>query len=116
VQMDGVTQQNAALVEESAATTQAMHEQAQALAELVALFRVDGGPVPPSTRPAAPTPPAAKPALPPARRPAAAARSAARTATKPAAAAAGTAKGTRRPAPAPASPAAATVDGEWEEF
>nr|WP_307736083.1 methyl-accepting chemotaxis protein [Massilia pinisoli] len=101
VQMDGVTQQNAALVEESAATTQAMHEQAQALAGLVALFRVDGGPVPASTRPAAPMsaapkPAATKPALPPARRPAAAAtRSAARPATK---------------------PAAATVDGEWEEF
>jgi methyl-accepting chemotaxis protein len=115
VQMDGVTQQNAALVEESAATTQAMHEQAQALAGLVALFRVDGGPVPASTRPAAPTsvaltPAAAKPALPPARRPAAAAtRSAARPATKPAAAAAGTAKGARHAAPA-------TVDGEWEEF
>jgi methyl-accepting chemotaxis protein len=89
VQMDGMTQQNAALVEESAAATRAMHEQAQALAGLVALFRVEA-----KLRPAV----AAKPALPPARRPAPAPR------PKPA---------TRPPRKATA---AATVDADWETF
>jgi len=40
-QMDGSTQQNAALVEESAAATRAMREQADRLLALVALFQVD---------------------------------------------------------------------------
>jgi methyl-accepting chemotaxis protein len=99
VQMDGVTQQNAALVEESAAATKTMHEQAQALAELVALFRVET-----RARPQA----AAKPALPPARR----ASPAPAPAPKPAAA-----KPARKAtAAAPARKAAATVDADWEEF
>ncbi|KQV51477.1 methyl-accepting chemotaxis protein [Massilia sp. Root335] len=100
VQMDGVTQQNAALVEESAAATQSMHEQAQALAERVALFRVEAK--------ARPAPTATKPALPPARRPAPA------PAARPA-----TAKPARMaPAPvrAPVRKPAATVDADWEEF
>jgi methyl-accepting chemotaxis protein len=41
MQMDGMTQQNAALVEESAAATRAMREQAAALDDLVALFDID---------------------------------------------------------------------------
>jgi len=41
VQMDQVTQQNAALVEQSAAASEAMQEQARKLAELVSVFRVD---------------------------------------------------------------------------
>lgn len=41
VQMDQVTQQNAALVEESAAASEAMQEQARKLAELVSVFRVE---------------------------------------------------------------------------
>ncbi|CAN0626406.1 Methyl-accepting chemotaxis protein I [Burkholderia multivorans] len=40
-QMDQVTQQNAALVEEAAAATQAMAEQAKALRQAVAVFQVD---------------------------------------------------------------------------
>jgi methyl-accepting chemotaxis protein-1 (serine sensor receptor) len=39
-QMDQVTQQNAALVEEAAAAAGAMHEQAQRLAAAVGVFRV----------------------------------------------------------------------------
>ena len=102
VQMDGVTQQNAALVEQSAAAARAMHEQARALAELVALFHVDG-----RARPAAP-----KPALPPAHR----------TVPAPTPASAPTAMKRVRPAPAPAAPrtparkAAATADADWEAF
>ena len=37
-----MTQQNAALVEESAAAASALHEQAQRLAEVVSLFNVGG--------------------------------------------------------------------------
>ena len=43
VQMDGVTQQNAALVEEAAAAAASMQEQAQALAELVRAFEIGDG-------------------------------------------------------------------------
>jgi methyl-accepting chemotaxis protein len=42
-QMDGVTQQNAALVEEAAAAAASMQEQAAILAELVSTFKVEGG-------------------------------------------------------------------------
>jgi methyl-accepting chemotaxis protein len=41
--MDGVTQQNAALVEEAAAAAQALREQAADLARLVSVFKVDHG-------------------------------------------------------------------------
>jgi methyl-accepting chemotaxis protein len=107
VQMDGVTQQNAALVEKSANATRAMHEQALALAELVALFRVDAG-TPPATRATSTT--AAQPALPPARQAAPASRPAPGPASRPA---------PRTPATRPAQPArktTATVDADWEEF
>jgi methyl-accepting chemotaxis protein len=40
IEMDGVTQQNAALVEEAAAAAQAMQHQAAALAQLVSVFQV----------------------------------------------------------------------------
>jgi methyl-accepting chemotaxis protein len=45
VQMDQVTQQNAALVEQSAAASEAMQEQARKLAEIVSVFRVQQGTV-----------------------------------------------------------------------
>ena len=41
VQMDGVTQQNAALVEQASAAAQAMAEQAHVLRDAVAVFRTD---------------------------------------------------------------------------
>ena len=41
LQMDDVTQQNAALVEEAAAAAESLEEQAQTLAETVAQFRMD---------------------------------------------------------------------------
>jgi methyl-accepting chemotaxis protein len=41
IEMDGVTQQNAALVEEASAAASAMQEQASHLAELVSVFKVD---------------------------------------------------------------------------
>ncbi len=41
IQMDEVTQQNAALVEEAAAASRAMQEQAMAMQRHVAYFRLD---------------------------------------------------------------------------
>jgi methyl-accepting chemotaxis protein len=43
VQMDQVTQQNAALVEEAAAAAEAMREQAAQLAQAVSVFRTGQG-------------------------------------------------------------------------
>ncbi|HEV7856327.1 MAG TPA: chemotaxis protein, partial [Herminiimonas sp.] len=40
-QMDQVTQQNAALVEQAAAASQSMREQADKLAQVVAIFKLD---------------------------------------------------------------------------
>ena len=132
VQLDQMTQQNAALVEESAAAAESLKEQAQRLVEAVAVFRVANAaagavsPAPASS--AAPKPAPAAPALvprPPSKKPAKAATVAkapdtpARATTaarrpapplprpEPAAAA--------RPAPAPAA-AAAAADGDWETF
>jgi methyl-accepting chemotaxis protein len=42
-QMDEVTQQNAALVEEAAAAAESLQEQATNLAQAVAVFRLSGG-------------------------------------------------------------------------
>ena len=56
-QMDEVTQQNAALVEEAAAAAGAMQDQAATLAEVVAIFKLDqihAAPVSVPQRPAAP--------------------------------------------------------------
>jgi methyl-accepting chemotaxis protein len=98
-QMDGATQQNAALVEESAAATLAMQEQSHKLKELVAVFQVEVA----ARAPAAAA--SARPAL-PAKKPAAPAPAPA----KPAAA-----RAARKAPPAkPAKPAAVAED--WEEF
>jgi methyl-accepting chemotaxis protein len=61
-EMDDVTQQNAALVEESAAAAQSMQEQAEALARLVGFFRLDEAPAATQAAPAAQTAPARAPA------------------------------------------------------
>jgi len=57
-QMDQVTQQNAALVEEAAAASEALQEQAGQLAQVVSVFRLDGAQAPAlrSATPKAPTP------------------------------------------------------------
>jgi methyl-accepting chemotaxis protein len=49
-QLDQMTQQNAALVEESAAASESLKEQATKLAGVVALFHLDGGSAPDSAR------------------------------------------------------------------
>ena len=118
VQLDQMTQQNAALVEESAAAAESLKEQAQRLVEAVAVFRVAAGEgqrvapasLAPTTAPALPKPSkhqsggsnakAARPA-PPAAKPAPAA--AARPAVS--------------PSPAPSQPSSAAADaGDWETF
>jgi hypothetical protein len=92
-QMDTVTQQNAALVEEAAAAAQAMQEQAQRLLEAVAVFRLEGGATSAVAAVPAPAPRASAPRPAPVKRPA--------IATAP-----------RKPATAPR----AGANGDWEEF
>ncbi|QGZ38727.1 methyl-accepting chemotaxis protein [Pseudoduganella flava] len=105
-QMDEMTQQNAALVEEAAAAAESMQEQAQKLAEAVAIFKLGAEQAAVATM-AAPVRAAAKPATALALK---ASKPAAKPAVKPAA----------RPAaavPAPAKKAATAPAGdEWEEF
>jgi hypothetical protein len=107
MQMDQVTQQNAALVEEAAAASQAIVDQAAQLATLVAKYRV-------GAEMAATTPSQVK--IPGA--------SGAVRAPKPAAAAVSERRGPRRPFVPKAQPqsqpprqkAAGGDDGEWTEF
>ncbi|QIL44607.1 HAMP domain-containing protein [Acidovorax sp. HDW3] len=109
--LDQMTQQNAALVEEASAAAASMSEQAQRLAQVVSVFNVGGyassnaGRSAPRTSPAprpAPRPVAAKPAGKPLPKPAAKAvpaPAAARIAASP------------KPAAPPAS-----AEGDWESF
>ena len=99
-EMDTVTQQNAALVEEAAAASESMQEQAAALAEMVSRFKLDANH-------SAPT---AQPVL---RKPVVAARPAA---VKPALKLAKPAMATAAARPRTASKPAADSSGEWEEF
>ena len=117
--LDQMTQQNAALVEESTAAAASMRDQAQKLAEVVSMFNVGAvaarAPAAPPPRPAAA---AARPVAAPARAAVAGkppAPAAARlTASKPVAAHKPAAAG---PAPAPAPRATAKGgDDDWESF
>ena len=60
-QMDQVTQQNAAMVEESTAASRVLADEAHELARLVARFRVTGGGVQTATRTVASRPAAPQP-------------------------------------------------------
>ncbi len=99
-QLDGVTQENAALVEETAAASEQLNMQADQLANMVSFFKLDSRYQQSSTESA------------PVRRAAA---------PKPAAPAAAVRPKTVTAAPAPAAPkaaapAAAKGDSEWDEF
>jgi uncharacterized phage infection (PIP) family protein YhgE len=122
-QLDQMTQQNAALVEESAAAAESLKEQAHKLAAIVATFRLGDG----HARPAASanTPAAPAFAAPPAKaRPAAAevaakqvierAREESRPAVQEAVPVLTAAVPAAPPAPAPSKPA--SDDGDWETF
>jgi len=87
-QMDEVTQQNAALVEQAAAASESLDEQARELDQLMNYFKLGAGDANRATAPRAPA--ATRPPAPAASRPAA------------------------RRAPAPAS--SNSNDSEWEEF
>ena len=106
-QMDQTTQQNAALVEESAAAAESLKGQAQQLVEAVAVFRLEGG-----GRGLAEPAPApqqhAGAALPKGKRVAAAVAAAVQSA-KPK-------REPRRLAPPPVQPVAVGVEGEWAAF
>jgi methyl-accepting chemotaxis protein len=116
-QMDQVTQQNAALVEEAAAATESMQDQARALAEMVGVFKLDRSKlqaVPPApVRQPAPQPalkpgpkPGPKPGLKPGPKPQA--KPPAVLVSPPAPA---------RPRPAAARRVPATTAGDdWDEF
>ncbi|WP_175792154.1 methyl-accepting chemotaxis protein [Burkholderia ambifaria] len=114
-QMDEVTQQNAALVEEAAAAAQSLDEQAARLRDTAAVFRIDDDAAQPAAAPAARQVPRAvpAPAAVPVSSPApAAARDDRDAAPKRAAP-------VRKPAGASAAPApaAATAGGDdWETF
>ncbi|VVE17294.1 methyl-accepting chemotaxis protein [Pandoraea terrigena] len=115
-QMDEVTQQNAALVEEAAAAAGSLEEQANRLKTVVSVFRLDASHV--ASSHAAPTLPAAPLTRPIAKKAKAVtpAASAPTPAAAPKAAAA-----LRRPAPAAAPAASARTgtddaSGDWETF
>ena len=112
VQMDQVTQQNAALVEEMAAAASSLQHQAQELVQTVAVFHLGSG----STPPRAPAKASAKPATThsthaiPAAQPAMAAAPTRKPVQRPALA---TPQRASTPAPATKPPAA---DDDWESF
>ena len=101
VQMDDVTQQNAALVEEAAAAAEAMQEQAARLAQVVSVFKIGAG---------------AAPAAIAAARPVAIASRSGRTAVARAPAKARPATSAPAPVKKLASVGAAGKSDEWEEF
>jgi methyl-accepting chemotaxis protein-2 (aspartate sensor receptor) len=119
VQLDQMTQQNAALVEESAAAAESLKDQAHRLTEVVSVFRLGnddakhgGYTMAPKAAPLAAKAAAPKPASP---RPAA--KPVAKAAPSPAADG-WTAKPAPAPAPAAAAAAAAQDDahGDWQSF
>jgi methyl-accepting chemotaxis protein len=135
-QMDRTTQQNAALVEESAAAADSLRHQAEQLVQAMAVFKLRGDTGLAAVQRAAPAP-AVRPAAPPAiaKRPPPAALAKPRAMAAPAVPAAGTAPAAARIASRPASrapapkalppvrkPAAtpamasATQEGDWESF
>ncbi|BAL97274.1 methyl-accepting chemotaxis protein [Rubrivivax gelatinosus] len=117
--LDQMTQQNAALVEESTAAAESLREQADRLAALVATFRVPGsaGFSAPAATPTKPAPVRAQ-AAPVAAAVIARARDSARPAAPPAPKAEAPAAAPARPA-TPATPPAAPsnrADDDWETF
>ena len=116
-QLDQMTQQNAALVEQSAAAAESLNDQAQRLSASMQVFRLSNGAAPaaasaPVSRPAAKAD-SANAAT------AAAPRSAAGAAARPAAPAparAATPPQVAAKPPAPAAPSAAHDSSDWESF
>ncbi|MDT8999371.1 methyl-accepting chemotaxis protein [Paucibacter sp. APW11] len=119
VQLDQMTQQNAALVEESAAAAESLKDQAQRLVEAVAVFRVaatagtqarDKAPRPTATSTATKAASAPRAAVipAPARKPKLTAKAHSGASAEASSAAA--------PAPRAAAPAPSAAEGDWESF
>ncbi|MEK6385196.1 MAG: methyl-accepting chemotaxis protein [Paraburkholderia tropica] len=115
-QMDEVTQQNAALVEEASAAAQSLSTQAGALRELVSVFKVSGAAASAvsMTSTTAVRAPAAVAA--PAVKPVSASPAAAKRRATPAPRAAASEPALRQPAPRAEPVAAAASDDDWETF
>jgi methyl-accepting chemotaxis protein-1 (serine sensor receptor) len=122
-QMDQATQQNAALVEESAAAAESLRDQARQLVEVVSVFTLVAGEAIADVRSARPAAaPAAKPTFKPAPKPAPASKP--KAVRKPVLAArplvpakvAPAADPAPAPAQAPAATAATADAGDWESF
>nr|WP_240453542.1 methyl-accepting chemotaxis protein [Janthinobacterium agaricidamnosum] len=110
IEMDGMTQQNAALVEQAAAAAQSLQDQAAELAHVVSIFKlVEGEEKPAAASVPAPAPVAAAPAA--VRKPAPALRPVKSLTRKTEAAAPVVAA-----APRKAAGAGSTSNDEWEEF
>ena len=101
-QMDQMTQQNAALVEEAAAAAESMQEQAQNLGDAVSIFKLDGESAVQAAMPAPALVPVVKAAARPAPSVAANTRRLAQTA--------------QAGSPPPAKKLAAAGGDDWEEF
>ena len=115
-QLDQMTQQNAALVEQSAAAAQSLREQAEQLAQAVAVFKVAAGAQMAFAAPRAAAAPRPAPvARPTAARPAVAS-SAPKKSKNPSLAATPSAAPSAAPLAAPKIAAKATDDGDWESF
>ncbi|HSV53510.1 MAG TPA: methyl-accepting chemotaxis protein, partial [Burkholderiaceae bacterium] len=118
-QLDQMTQQNSALVEQSAAAADSLKDQAVRLAEAVQVFKLgeDGAPSTVLPGPDAPAAraalPAAKPVVKPVAKPATLARAPAGNANKPPTLAAP--RKAAAPAPMPQVPKAG-AEGDWESF
>jgi hypothetical protein len=106
-QMDNVTQQNASLVEEAAAASEALQEQAGKLSALVSVFRIEGmhGRVEPVAAPAVP-----------AKAPVAVAKPAASAPRRPVLDKPQAAPAAGRAASKPVKAAVPAGEGDWEEF
>ena len=109
-QLDQMTQQNSALVEESTAAAASLREQAMKLTEVVALFRVQAADAVQRARPAAPAPRTPAPTARAAAHPVPAAR---RAASKPQPLAT---PGTPALQAHPRTPAPGDDEGDWESF
>ncbi|MCM2566270.1 methyl-accepting chemotaxis protein [Janthinobacterium sp. SUN176] len=107
IEMDGMTQQNAALVEQAAAAAQSLQDQAAELAHVVSIFKLVEGEEKPAAYVPAPVAAVAAPVA--ARKPAPALRPVKSLARKAEAAA-------PVAAPAPRKAASAGSNDEWEEF
>jgi methyl-accepting chemotaxis protein len=117
IEMDGMTQQNAALVEQAAAAFQSLQDQAAELQRVVSIFKVEGEEAAAEAAPAAPASTAvatravvARPARPQLKKPAAARKPAAPKADAAPAPESGTSSSTSKKV------AAAAASDDWEEF